>query len=266
MSKMLDSGEIPQRIPQNALDEAQDVMYSAREESNSQRRIRLAKRALEISPDCADAYVLLAEEWARSWDESEELFRKGVEAGERVLGPEAFEQDAGHFWGILETRPYMRARLGLATVLGLKGELDEAISHRKELTRLNPQDHLGIRGVLAGYLFREDRDEELADLLEQFEDDLSPEILYTRALSLFRKRDECEDTNDALNRAFEMNSHVPGFLLGKRKIPKELPEYVKLGGPEQAAAYAKEALRDRRSTQGALFWLERQTSRKKPQH
>jgi hypothetical protein len=30
-----------------------------------------------------------------------------VAAGERSLGPKAFEEDAGHFWGILETRPYM---------------------------------------------------------------------------------------------------------------------------------------------------------------
>jgi len=29
---------------------------------------------------------------------------KGVEAGERALGKEAFERDRGHFWGVLETR------------------------------------------------------------------------------------------------------------------------------------------------------------------
>ena len=52
-------------------------------------RSRLARRALEISPDCADAYVLLAEN-AGSRKEALELYQKGVEAGTRALGPELF--------------------------------------------------------------------------------------------------------------------------------------------------------------------------------
>ena len=48
-----------------ALHEAQDLMYRAWETTGRQARINLAKRALEISPLCADAYVLLAEEECR---------------------------------------------------------------------------------------------------------------------------------------------------------------------------------------------------------
>jgi hypothetical protein len=70
--------------------------------------------ALGISPLCADAYVLLAEE-AQSIEEARDLYAKGVEAGELALGPQGFEEYAGHFWDFLETRPYMRAR-------GLSGE------------------------------------------------------------------------------------------------------------------------------------------------
>src|SRR5207249_2047589 len=44
---------------------AQDVMYEAWERTTSRSRIALAHKALGISPLCADAYVLLAEE-ARS--------------------------------------------------------------------------------------------------------------------------------------------------------------------------------------------------------
>jgi hypothetical protein len=63
MARMLeDLEEDEDRDPQ--LKKAQDLMYQAWEESNPARRIVLAHRALEISPDCADAYVLLAEEEA----------------------------------------------------------------------------------------------------------------------------------------------------------------------------------------------------------
>ncbi len=50
-------------------------------------------------------------------------------AGERALGPEVFETEAGHFWGVTETRPYMRARFGLARCLEDLERTDEAIGH-----------------------------------------------------------------------------------------------------------------------------------------
>src|SRR5215217_8161002 len=94
--------------------------------------------SLKVSPDCADAYVLLAEEDAGSLEEARELYQKGVEAGERALGRETFEEEAGHFWGILETRPYMRARQGLAVCLRELGEREEAIEDYREMLYLNP--------------------------------------------------------------------------------------------------------------------------------
>ncbi len=93
----------------DATAKAQDVMYEAWERTTSRSRIALAHKALGISPLCADAYVLLAEE-ARSIEEARDYYAKGVEAGELALGPRGFKQYAGHFWGFLETRPYMRAR------------------------------------------------------------------------------------------------------------------------------------------------------------
>ena len=44
-------------------------MYDAWEDSGP-RRVNLARKALRISPDCADAYVLLAEETTRSADDA----------------------------------------------------------------------------------------------------------------------------------------------------------------------------------------------------
>ena len=88
----------------DATAKAQDVMYEAWERTTSRSRTALARKALGISPLCADAYVLLAEE-ARSIEEARDLYAKGVEAGELALGPRGFKEYAGHFWGFLETRP-----------------------------------------------------------------------------------------------------------------------------------------------------------------
>jgi tetratricopeptide (TPR) repeat protein len=168
------------------LDEAQQLMYEAWESPRRERRVGLAGQALATSPDCADAYVLLAQEAATSLEEATELYRKGVEAGARALGKRAFKEDVGHFWGLLETRPCMRARAGLAQCLWKAGQHDEAIAHYRDMLRLNPRDNQGIRYMLAACLLDTERDAELATLLENHADDAGAPWAYTRALLAFR--------------------------------------------------------------------------------
>ena len=48
----------------DAIAKAQEVMYEAWDRTTSRSRIALAHKALTISPLCADAYNLLAEEAA----------------------------------------------------------------------------------------------------------------------------------------------------------------------------------------------------------
>ena len=107
-------------------------------------------RRFHLSPDCADAYVLLAEQ-ARNRKEALELFEQGVAAGERALGPQMFRDEVGNFWGILETRPYMRARLGLAECLWTSGRRDESVVHLQDMLRLNPGDNQGLRLILVNW-------------------------------------------------------------------------------------------------------------------
>ena len=64
---------------------AQALMYDAWEASSPGRRVALALKALEISPDCADAFVLLAEEAAETLGDAIALYSKGGEAGERGI-------------------------------------------------------------------------------------------------------------------------------------------------------------------------------------
>lgn len=100
---------------------------------DTRKRVKLAEKALEVSEDCAYAYVLLAEETAEDVEEAKDLYEAGTRAGERALGEEAFAEDAGSFWGILETRPYMRVREGLAHCLWEMGRREEAIEHYQKV-------------------------------------------------------------------------------------------------------------------------------------
>lgn len=240
------------------LRKAQDMMYDTWEVTNPKERIAMARKALEISPDCADAYALLAEEAASSLTEALNLYRQGVEAGERALGREAFEEDAGDFWGILETRPYMRARAGLAGCLWEAGNHDEAIQHYKDMLRLNPNDNQGIRDFLMPRLIEMGRDGE-AELLFKEYNDATASWAYARVLLDFRKMGDSEISRKSLKAAIKKNKHIPAYLLGRKKMSQSLPEYYSPGAETEAMFYVKENLKAWKMTTGALEWLLDQT-------
>ncbi len=239
----------------NADSEAQDLMYQAFEEDDGAKRIGLARQALEVSPDCADAYCLLAQEEASSIEEAIALLQEGVAAGERLLGPDAFERDAGHFWGIIETRPYMRARAALAQCLWASGKQGEAVGHYRELLRLNPNDNQGNRDVLAVHLIELGEDAEAVDLLDKYPDDGGASSLYGRALLAFRREGDSEAAREALDKAIAQNEHVPAYLLGKKRLPHQLPPYMGFGDENEAVHYVVMALSGWDQTPEAATWL-----------
>jgi tetratricopeptide (TPR) repeat protein len=247
-------GLIPDIESATPLDKAQELIYDAWQESGRER-VNLAKRALEVCPDCADAYVILAQKAEGSPLEALALYREGVEAAERALGPDYFEEDVGHFWGILETRPYMRARLGLAMTLWELGKQVEAVSHLRDMLRLNPGDNQGIRYILASCLLMMDGDEELQELLDSYEDEPTACWSYTRALLSFRREGDTGASRRLLEEAFKCNPHVPDYLLRKKELPGKPPDTIGFVDETEAIEYAFETLLGWSLTPGALEWL-----------
>jgi tetratricopeptide (TPR) repeat protein len=239
---------------ESPLGQAQRILDDAFATDDPGTRVALAHKALGVSTDCADAYVLLAEN-APSRKEALELYQKGVEAGQRTLGPERFEAGAGSFWGLIETRPFMRAKLGLADTLWTLGKRAEAVGHLEEMLRLNPNDNQGVRYTLAAWLLNLDRDEALARLLEQFPEEGSAAWAYTRALLAFRRQGDSPEARALLAQARKQNRHVPGFLLGQKPLPRQQPDHYGLGDTNEAVIYAGTSLSAWRDTPGALSWL-----------
>ncbi|MFP3896418.1 MAG: tetratricopeptide repeat protein [Anaerolineales bacterium] len=262
LNDYLSSGELPVDIPPlTPLQEAQEVMYEAWE-ARGRRRAALAHQALRISKDCADAYVLLAEETAETWEEARALYAEGVEAGERALGPESFAEHEGYFWGVLETRPYMRARAGLAECLWELGKHEEAIAHYQDMLRLNPNDNQGLRYILADCLLMQGDDKALEDLLDKYPDDVVADWPYTRALLTFRQQGPSPQANRYLQEALDVNPFVPDYMLGRKRFPDTLPDYVGFGDESEAVAYVYRALESWFETKGAMLWLAEQSEQR----
>jgi tetratricopeptide (TPR) repeat protein len=248
-------GGPPRRTPSTPLEKAQDLMYDAWESSEPRERIALAKKALKISPDCADAYVVLAEETADSPREAAALYAQGVAAGESALGEEAFRKDVGNFWGILETRPYMRARLGLAEALWEMGDHQKAIGHAWEMLRLNPGDNQGVRDLLVVWLLAAGDNADVQRLLDHYPGDSTALWAYSRLLHSFRVEGDSKRTEKLLAEARRVNRYVPAYLLGDKPLPKELPETVGFGDEREAAYCAAQMMTNWLDTAGAVQWL-----------
>jgi tetratricopeptide (TPR) repeat protein len=238
------------------LDEAQSVAFDAMGARSAKRQVELAQKALEISPLCADAWLLLA--GFADPDTELELLLRAVEAGEIALGT-SFDEMIGEFWGWTETRPYMRARQALAHALWLRGRRDEAIDHLRDMLRLNPNDNQGIRLELIGYLAETDHHRAIEVLIEAYPEEDQAMWRWPIALAAFRRFGDNEASRKALAEALESNEHMPSFLLGRRKLPKRMPDYYELGEESEAVIYAADVGAAWSGTSGALDWLRSNT-------
>lgn len=249
-------GFLPEDNPSDQpLDRAQELMYQAWDARTRNRRVKLARQALEISPDCADAYVLLAEETAKTPEEARALYEQALQAGERALGPDQFQELEGDFWGVLETRPYMRARAGLADALAALEEHQAAIDHYQAMLRLNPNDNQGVRYKLVCLLLQLGDLSGAEKLLKQFAEDLSAWWVYSRALLEFAKKGKSRRSTRLLKNALSYNPFVALYLFGLTPIPKQLPDYYGFGDENEALFYVIDALFAWEAIPGAADWF-----------
>ncbi len=236
------------------LDLAQEKAFEAMEAPRAKERIALAKEALALSPLCSDAYLVLAREAANA-DEALDLYRRAVAAAAEALGEAAFQNDVGSFWGLIQTRPYMRARHELALALWRSSHRDEAVAHYQEMLRLNPNDNQGIRYLLIDALLELGREEDADALLKRYENDGTAHWTWSAALLEFRRTGNSAAANKALARAVEANPHVAAYLLGAKPFPPTLPEYIGMGDESEAVAYAHDAAGAWQAASEAKAWL-----------
>jgi tetratricopeptide (TPR) repeat protein len=204
--------------------------------------------------------VLLAEEEADTVARELEYYQKGVAAGERALGEEFFAENEGHFWMMLETRPYMRARQGLANTLWNLDRNEEATQHFREMLQLNPGDNQGVRYSLLNLLVISNDDAAALKLIKQYEDDAMAEWAYTHALLTFRKTGPGRKANKLLRDAYGINAFVPHYLTGRKRLPVRPPSQMTWGGEDEAVNYVGGYLNNWRQTAGAIAWLQDQLS------
>jgi len=218
-----------------AKEKAQELAYDAMEAASVAKARKLAEKALALDANCVDALVVMTEIDARSPHEAIDGLQKAVAAGERSLGgARFFRENKGHFWGLLETRPFMRAIEQLAGVLRSEGQLPEAIRIYERMLELNPNDNQGVRDLLLGLYLAVDDLASAAKLLKKYKEDTLANFSWGRVLERFLAGDET-GARAALTKARRQNRFVEQYLSAQRRLPKEMPDSFTVGSDEEAA-------------------------------
>lgn len=237
-----------------AKDKAQQIAFDATEAESEAQVRKLARRALKLDPDCVDALLVMVDLDAHSPRETIEGLQKAVAAGERSLGAKFIDDHAGHFWMLIETRPYMRALQSLAEACRSQGISLDAIRIYEKMLKLNPNDNHGVRDPLLGLYLEAGDLNGVARLFKRYKDDASANFAWARVLERFLAGDP-EGANAALAQARKANPHMELFLTARKRLPKEPPEMYSPGSEEEAALCLSYLSGAWAENKGAALWL-----------
>lgn len=192
-------------------------------------------------------------------DEAKSSRVKNVEIlhryAERALGAEFFEENAGMFWGLIETRTYMRVLTALAEAYRTSMQREKAVDCYEKSLELCADDNLGARYLLADLYMELRRVDDALALIDRFDSDRGAMMIFTKALALFMKLGDSPKARAGLKAAIKSNLHIVPMLLNQLPMPTELPGYYSPGGEDEAALYVAENRLLWRNSAGAMEWL-----------
>lgn len=236
--------------------QAMELVYDAMEAPTQGQRLSLVLQALELDPENIDALLMLESGTDLEQNERIEVLRGIVATGANRLGEQAFKGLVPHFWGFIETRPYMRARSRLAGQLQNVGRIDEAILEYMAILDLNEGDNQGIRYELLPILLSTNRLEDARSLLQRFEDESDWSVVFAwgRVLERYLSGDESAAIH-ALAVARKQNAHIEVYLKGHRKFPKNTPGSYSPGSKEEALCFGDALTAAWKKHPSAVEWL-----------
>lgn len=259
MQKLMDSlmGKPLPETPDEDLtpeDKALDLVDEAWSVSAAKGK-ELAQKALDSWPDCIPAYEYLAAK-TKSAKERKAYYQKGVDIGQRLFGGDFLQNNRGYFWGITETRPYMRCLDGLARNEAETGQLSKAIVIWEDMLSLNPHDNQGVRYNLLPALLRQHDLTSYHRYRKTYPED-STMMVFNDALVSFMENGDSEESRAQLKASRSHNPYVVPLLLEKAP-PSFSPDSYILNSPEEAFCYANDTWQVWQAAPGAIDWLKKQ--------
>lgn len=255
LNKLMEK-EIPS-FPNEALsfeEQAQDLVFEADGLSTVKGRKKIIE-ALDLNPNCIEAYEYLGQK-EPVIEIAIAFFNMGVTIGRELWCKEYLEENNGMFWGLHETRPFMRCLQSYADSLNSLGKIEECVAIMEEMIELNPNDNQCIRNVLMLNLIKLDENEKFEKYAKMFEGEESAFYLFNLALNAFKTKGEGMDANRKLSMALKQNKFVAAKLLST-KLNDVFPSTYGSGDVNEANYYTLFSQFIWKDTDGALAWLKK---------
>jgi len=215
------------------VDEAQILAYEAMSSDDPVEAGLLVSRATELDPYCIDAMITKLMFIPFSDRERLEKLEELLDIATDQLGEDYFKEEKGHFWGVVTSRPYMRARAAVVDMLTDGGRKREAIEHCIDMLKLNPNDNQGMRDILLALLLEEDELEAAGKLLKKFSKDSLAVFTWGRVLHSFLSGNP-KKAKTAYKKAHAKNQHMRDYFTGKKRLPTKSFDYYSPGSKEEA--------------------------------
>ena len=225
--------EITADLTDDPIEVAQDLVFQANEAQTMDEARDLYHRALALDPDNVEAKMGMA---LTTFDDPLALIarmREIIAEAETHFGEDFMRENKGHFWGVVETRPYMRVRHELVQFLLANDKREEAVKESEAMLELNPNDNQGVRDRLLGIYLELDDLEGARRLFDQYEQETFATFAWGRVLERFLAR-ALGEAIAAYRRAWKTNRHVANYLTGRKELPDERPFSFQLGSSEEA--------------------------------
>lgn len=210
-------------------EESDDLLFEAYNEPIKSKAIKLAKQALEVNPNNIDAENFITN-FETNTIKKLKKYEETLNKEKANLEKDDFfnKENIGIFWGIIETRPYMRTKHSYMLTLIELGRYTEAVKQGEELLKLCESDNLGIRYLIMGLYTVLEKFEECEKIYNKYSDD-STFMLFPLSIMYYKKGDyrKCKKV---LKQIKDKNNYILDYLIGNIKFSKTKIEDIENNG------------------------------------
>lgn len=208
------NSSLPEKVTEKTAKTADDYLELAEEAATKAKAEKYIKKALELEPDNMDAVSASLDliEDNDTWEYYQRL-SEAVKNGTAFMEKEGLmdEKNIGKFWGILETRPYMRLLNRYAAFMAEAGMMTLAAREYEQMIRLSENDNLGVRySLMHIYAFLEQEEPALA-LHKKYDSYEETQMLLPLSV-LYFKKGEFDKGEEYLKRLVAANKDAKKFF------------------------------------------------------
>src|SRR5665647_1368445 len=257
------------KAPKKKGKDAWDFLDMAYEAESEQDALKYAKKALQLDKNCLDAEVMIVELTATDIEDLKLRYEKLIIKTESYLkGADIMiDENIGHFWGIVETRPYMRLRYSYVNLLIDQGKFKMAIKECEELLVLSENDNLGARYKLFSlYAFLED-EVNVSKLYKRYKEEPSS-LMLLAVIALYYKLDNYKKAESYLKKLCAINKEVAEVFGDVEGIDAmEIQDVIESGmyrhgGKEELMVAMFDSGFLYTTTSGLLLWIAERVTKK----